>query len=194
MSNLPSLLWWKVCENLRFERWCDEVIRSTYRDTAIIETNICRQGQPRALVRGSPSNQPLSGCSALVRRDTTASFWKCLWVVGGRLSALQFQVVSGELHTSWESILAGPIAPRGTTLILCQLSQACSSLSLGLWTWYLRRRLRSCIRPLILCCRGTIGVPLSGLPSGIQVTRVLPSLVNAAVGSDPCNFLLAEPF
>lgn len=50
-----------------------------------------------------------SGCSAFVRRDTAASFWKFLWVVGGKLSALQLQVVSGELHISWESNSAGLI-------------------------------------------------------------------------------------
>lgn len=53
-------------------------------------------------------------------------------------------------------------APRGTTWILLLLSQACSSLFSWPMDWYLRRRLRSCIRPLVLCCRGTIGVLLSG--------------------------------
>lgn len=34
--------------------------------------------------------------------------------------------------------------------------------SLGFMDWYLRRRLRSCIRSLVLCSGGTIGVLLSG--------------------------------
>lgn len=62
-------------------------------------------------------------------------------------------------------------APRGTTWILCQLSQACSSLFSWPMDWYLRRRLRSCIRPLVLCCKRPDWRSSIMLPSGTQMTR-----------------------
>lgn len=130
VSNFLSLLWWKV-----YGRTCgfskDDVM-------SLSGVHMATQLMQERTSTGKDNREPwwadrrhislLSGCSALVRRETAASFWRCLWVMRGKLSALQLQVVSGELHSSWESNSAGLIAPRGTTWILCQVSQACSSL------------------------------------------------------------------